>query len=290
MVDRKSFSSVRYSLESTPALAAAWYASSGNRSQPPNTMSSSLVRGTNSLISGDLPSVRLPRRMVPICVSEPMGLERPRRMASTPAMNVVATAPIPGSKMPSFPLAGRIPTTFPAVPEVFCDMGAPAISKTALGGPFKSPAKSAAGRSPPALARSCRARCNPGAGPGLAPRRPNPVNLRGRRCSMVVDIRPLSTPHVRGGVRACPDRRVPARVTTPDEASGGKQREEKNGSRDPDQQQPVRSVPCRRRSAAGGVRHAHHHPRDDGGGRSLRSPDQALEPEDEELHLRRASV
>ena len=64
--------------------------------------------GTNSLISGDRPSVRLPSRMVPIWVSEPMGLEIPRRIASTPAMKVVATAPIPGVRMPSLPVAGRI--------------------------------------------------------------------------------------------------------------------------------------------------------------------------------------
>ena len=53
-------------------------------SQPPNTMSSSLASGTKSLISGERLSVRLPSRMVPICVSEPIGLASPRRMASTP--------------------------------------------------------------------------------------------------------------------------------------------------------------------------------------------------------------
>ena len=51
-------------------------------------------------------SVRLPRRMVPICVSEPMGLAMPWRTASTPAMSVVQTAPIPGIMIPSFPVAG----------------------------------------------------------------------------------------------------------------------------------------------------------------------------------------
>ncbi len=35
-----------------------------------------------------------------------MGLAKPRRSASTPAMRVVATAPIPGIMMPSFPVAG----------------------------------------------------------------------------------------------------------------------------------------------------------------------------------------
>ncbi len=42
-----------------------------------------------------------------------MGLETPRRMASTPAMKVVATAPIPGIMIPNFPLAGLISTLGP---------------------------------------------------------------------------------------------------------------------------------------------------------------------------------
>ena len=37
-------------------------------------MSSSAASGTNSLIFGERFSVRLPRRIVPICVSDPMGL------------------------------------------------------------------------------------------------------------------------------------------------------------------------------------------------------------------------
>ena len=37
-----------------------------------------------------------------------MGLEIPLRTASTPATNVVATAPIPGIMIPSFPFAGAI--------------------------------------------------------------------------------------------------------------------------------------------------------------------------------------
>src|SRR4249920_1582240 len=77
-------------------------------SHPPNTMSSSPDRGTTSLIFGDRPSVRLPRRIVPICVSEPIGLARPRRIARTPAMVVVLTAPSPTSRIPSFPFAGAI--------------------------------------------------------------------------------------------------------------------------------------------------------------------------------------
>ena len=44
-----------------------------------------------------------------------MGLDSPRRIDSTPAMNVVATAPIPGSSTPSFPVAGAISRPFPAV-------------------------------------------------------------------------------------------------------------------------------------------------------------------------------
>ena len=54
--------------------------------------------------------MRLPRRMVPICVTDPIGLAMPLRMASTPATNVVATAPMPGIMTPSFPLAAsRLP-------------------------------------------------------------------------------------------------------------------------------------------------------------------------------------
>ena len=92
---------------STPAFFAAVYASSGIGSQAPKTRSSSPASGTKSLISGDRLSVRLPRRIVAICVSDPIGLEWPRRMLSTPAMNVVATAPRPGVRMPSLPVAGR---------------------------------------------------------------------------------------------------------------------------------------------------------------------------------------
>src|SRR6185295_236935 len=81
-------------------------------SQPPNTTSSSLASGTNSLTFGERLSVRLPRRMVPIWVIEPIGLACPRRMASTPATKVVATAPIPGRRTPSFPLAGLMSAAF----------------------------------------------------------------------------------------------------------------------------------------------------------------------------------
>src|SRR4051794_13964491 len=75
-------------------------------SQPPNSKSSILARGTKSLILGVLLSVRLPRRIVFSWVMEPIGFAIPSLMASIPAMNVVVTAPIPGIKMPSFPSAG----------------------------------------------------------------------------------------------------------------------------------------------------------------------------------------
>ncbi len=61
---------------------------------------------------GERLSVRLPRRMVPICVSEPMGFASPLRMASTPAMTVVLTAPRPTRRMPSLPLAGCMDNWF----------------------------------------------------------------------------------------------------------------------------------------------------------------------------------
>ncbi len=60
------------------------------------------------MIIGDRPSVRLPSRTVPICVSEPIGLARPRRTASTPAIVVVLTAPMPTSRMPSFPFTSAM--------------------------------------------------------------------------------------------------------------------------------------------------------------------------------------
>ena len=43
--------------------------------------------------------------------------DSPLRIASTPATNVVATAPMPGSSTPSFPLAGRISRPFPLSPS-----------------------------------------------------------------------------------------------------------------------------------------------------------------------------
>src|SRR5882762_3702199 len=77
-------------------------------SQPPKARSVSSASGTNFLMSGERASVRLPRRTVPICVSDPTGCDLPLRTSSTPAMKVVLTAPMPGSSTPSFPLAGAI--------------------------------------------------------------------------------------------------------------------------------------------------------------------------------------
>jgi len=53
-------------------------------------------------------SERRPRRMVWVCEREPMGLARSRRMASTPAMKVVATAPRPGVRTRRLPSWGVI--------------------------------------------------------------------------------------------------------------------------------------------------------------------------------------
>jgi hypothetical protein len=77
-------------------------------SQPVKTRSFNCAKGTKSLIFGERPSVRLPSLTVPICVSEPIGFAMPLRTASTPATKVVATAPIPGIMMPSFPFEGSM--------------------------------------------------------------------------------------------------------------------------------------------------------------------------------------
>src|SRR4051812_10797248 len=108
-------------LSRTPAWSAAAYASSGSGSQAPNTRSSSAASGTNSRISGARLSVRLPRRMVPIWVTDPIGRAAPRRTFSTPAMNVVATAPSPTHNTPSLPAAGAICRTVVSATAVsFC--------------------------------------------------------------------------------------------------------------------------------------------------------------------------
>jgi hypothetical protein len=57
---------------------------------------------------GERSSVRFPKRMVASWVSDQMGSAMPRFTASTPAMKVVLTAPMPGIKTPSFPSAGAI--------------------------------------------------------------------------------------------------------------------------------------------------------------------------------------
>src|ERR1700761_9411725 len=95
-----------WSRSSTAAVFAASYRFPPKISQPVKTRSLSGASGTKSFTSGERSSVRLPRRIVPICVSEPNGFAYPRRTASTPAINVVATAPMPGIMMPSFPVCG----------------------------------------------------------------------------------------------------------------------------------------------------------------------------------------
>ena len=77
-------------------------------SQPIKTKSFRSASGTKSLIFGERRSVRLPSRMVPICVSEPIGCASLLRIASTPATNVLATAPMPGIITPKVPLADWI--------------------------------------------------------------------------------------------------------------------------------------------------------------------------------------
>src|SRR6202050_1174897 len=88
-------------------------------------MSSSFASCTKSFIFGVRPSVRLPSRIVPNCVSEPTGTACPRRTNSTPAIKVVLTAPIPGVSTPNFPLGGVTLTglriRFPPVRFVFDD-------------------------------------------------------------------------------------------------------------------------------------------------------------------------
>ena len=58
------------------------------------------------MISGELLSVRLPKRMVPICVKLPTGSANPRRTSSPHAITVVLTAPKPTSRIPRLPVAG----------------------------------------------------------------------------------------------------------------------------------------------------------------------------------------
>ncbi len=106
MLCRKSFMLSNWSRSSTPAVLAASYRLPPKISQPVKTRSSSCAIGAQSLISGVRSSVRFPSRIVPICEVDPNGLANPLRTASTPAISVVATAPIPGIIIPSFPVAG----------------------------------------------------------------------------------------------------------------------------------------------------------------------------------------
>jgi hypothetical protein len=66
-------------------------------------------------MSGTRFSVRFPRRIVPVCVNEPIGFAIPLRIASTPATKVVLTAPSPTSNIPSFPVAAAISTPLVAI-------------------------------------------------------------------------------------------------------------------------------------------------------------------------------
>jgi hypothetical protein len=50
----------------------------------------------------------LPKRIVPIWVRDPIGFASPFITASTPAMNVELTAPMPGSTTPNFPCGASI--------------------------------------------------------------------------------------------------------------------------------------------------------------------------------------
>ncbi len=93
---------------STPAVRAASRAFGEIGSQPPKTMSSRLASGTNSRIIGLRFSSFVPRRMCAIWLIDPIGGCRPWRAAMTPAMKVEETAPMPGVRTPSLPVAGAI--------------------------------------------------------------------------------------------------------------------------------------------------------------------------------------
>src|SRR5207245_2908606 len=81
-------------------------------SQPPNTRSSSEASGTKSWIFGTRRSVRFPNRIVPSWVKDPTGWAIFFLIASTPAINVVLTAPSPGISTPNFPDGPSILTPF----------------------------------------------------------------------------------------------------------------------------------------------------------------------------------
>src|SRR2546427_684635 len=108
MLPSKPLTSSRCTGTTTPAWTAASYAVSGKMPQPPKPRLSSVSRGTNSGISGERCCVRLPSRIVPSWVIEPIGAAAPLRTSSTPAMNVVLTAPMPGVRIPSSPFGGAM--------------------------------------------------------------------------------------------------------------------------------------------------------------------------------------
>src|SRR5436190_1830547 len=97
-------------------------------------MSLRSASGTKSLTRGVRLSVRLPRRIVPICVTEPMGLPVPRRVCSTPARKVDATAPRPTSRTPSLPVAGSISCGWGAVKSLASKI-TPLCRARAMSGP-----------------------------------------------------------------------------------------------------------------------------------------------------------
>ena len=107
-----ALSGSKSSFLSTAERLQTSYTFSPCTSQPPKTKSLSGAKGTKSLISGERPSVRFPSRMVPICVTLPIGFPWPRNTSKTPAIKVLDTAPKPGMSTPSFPLAGLIFTPF----------------------------------------------------------------------------------------------------------------------------------------------------------------------------------
>src|SRR4051812_12627504 len=105
----------------TPAWRAAAYASSGSGSQAPKTRSSSAARGTIPGMGGARLWVLWRGGLGPFGGPAPIGRAAPRRTFSTPAMNVVATAPSPTHNTPSLPSAGAICRTVVSATAVsFC--------------------------------------------------------------------------------------------------------------------------------------------------------------------------
>jgi len=96
MFERKSLNSARCSLGEHAGLAGCLIGIV--REEIPAAKGHVLqTRERHQLLDeGRSVSVPLSQPHSPICVSEPIGLETPRRMASTPAIKVVATAPNSG--------------------------------------------------------------------------------------------------------------------------------------------------------------------------------------------------